>query len=63
MKRLLVIGLVTLLSGCVHYTNDKGQECRAEVDPITAVASVPFMIVNPERGYPGTICKKNKGTE
>lgn len=32
-----------MLSGCISYTNDKGQRCLADIDPIAAVAMGGFV--------------------
>lgn len=38
MRESFLIISSIMLSGCISYTNDKGQRCLADIDPIVAVA-------------------------
>lgn len=37
MKQLFLVIMGIMLSGCISYTNDKGQRCLADIDPFAAV--------------------------
>ncbi|MEQ5728890.1 hypothetical protein AB7360_03450 [Providencia alcalifaciens] len=43
MRQALLIIISIMLSGCISYTNDKGQRCLADIDPIAAVAMGGFV--------------------
>ncbi|HDN2513575.1 hypothetical protein ACNARK_03855 [Proteus sp. DFP240708] len=43
MKPLLLTIVAIMLSGCISYTNDKGQSCIADADPISAAVSGSFV--------------------
>ncbi|MER1688100.1 hypothetical protein KC988_11165 [Proteus mirabilis] len=43
MRQSLLIIISIMLSGCISYTNDKGQRCLADIDPIAAVAMGGFV--------------------
>lgn len=37
--KVLMLVTILMLSGCVSYTNDKGQKCVSSVDPIALIVT------------------------